>query len=287
MRKAIIGLVMVFVLGLTGAKAWAESFKLPDLPDLLTDEVMALDKKSGAFLWSSLDSFEKGKEKQKEKGKEIEKTFLRYFQKGSGKYGGSKDPIKWEIEGYYYADPYIRPYHSQKKIFSNKGKLLKIDTLYFDAKAGKIYFSSEDKISKKTTRQTFKLEKDIIDKYAMGTALSSYPFAKKKDFTFHYISDEPKVYSLTLHYKGKEKITVPAGTFECYKLEMTVDLGLLGIVSAFVPKTYFWYRVKDQQWIKYEGLESGLGTPYIVMQLAKEPAKTYLPRKKEENSKSK
>jgi hypothetical protein len=235
MRIRFLGLAMVIVFVLMGAQAWAESFRLPDLPDLLTEEVVTTDKKSGAFLWSSLDGFEKGKEKQKENGKEIEKTFVRYSQKGSGKYGGSKDPIKWEIEGYYYADPYIRPYYSKRSIFSEKGKLLEVQTLYFDTKDKKIYFTRED-----------------------------------------------KVYSLTLHYKGTEKITVPAGTFECYKLEMTVDLGLLGIVSAFVPKTYFWYRAKDQQWIKYEGLESGLGTPYIVMQLAEEPVRTYLPRKKSE-----
>jgi hypothetical protein len=280
MKKIIIGflvivsicgfLVIVSIRGLLEGQGWAERFKMPDLPQASTTKVVALDKGSGAFLWQSIST--------NEVGNEGGKVFIRVTQNGSGRYGGSKEPIDWKIVGYYYADPYIRPYYSKKEIYSKSGKLLKADTFNYQYADKKIYFTRENKINNKTAQQTFKFEDDMIDKYILGTAILSYPFDKKRDFNFHYLSDEPKVYSLTLHYRGKEVVTVPAGTFECHKLEMTVDLGLLGIVGAFIPKTYFWYSSGGSiecgepiEWVKYEGLESGLGTPYIVMTLPEKP----------------
>lgn len=262
MKNIIIGiLISVFAFYFVGGGARAERFKMPQMPPVYTDKIIAVDKASGVNLWEAVDTYQVGVENKK--------PFIRFTQNGSGRYGNSKESIEWKTIGYYYADPYIRPYYSKKEIYSKSGKLLKVETFDYQAADKKIYFTREDKLKNKTARQTFKYADDTIDKNIIGYAILSYPFDKKGDFSFHYISDEPKVYSLTLHYRGKEKITVPAGNYECHKLEMTVDLGVLGIVGAFIPKTYFWFSLGEPiEWVKYEGLESGIGTPYIVMSRA-------------------
>jgi hypothetical protein len=35
-----------------------------------------------------------------------------------------------------------------------------------------------------------------------------------------------------------------------------------------LPKTYLWFTVKEPHfWVKYEGLESGFASPYVVMEI--------------------
>ena len=95
----------------------------------------------------------------------------------------------------------------------------------------------------------------------------SYPFDRKSDFIFPMLTNEPAYYSMTLVNKGIDTLTVNGATIECYKLQMIPDLGFLGIFAPFVPKTYFWYKAASpHEFVRYEGLESGLNTPYIVMQ---------------------
>ena len=160
--------------------------------------------------------------------------------------------------------------YQEKRVFSNQGKLLKVEILQYDDEDKNIYFRREDKVNNKIEKQIFKFENDVVDKYILGLAIQGYDFQRKQDFAFHYLSDEPKIYSNTLIYRDQEKVTVPAGEFDCHKVELTVNLGALGFVGAFLPKIYFWYSdSKPAEWIKYEGLESGLGTPYVLMQLDK------------------
>lgn len=258
MKKIAIVLSALVFLSLS---VKAQTFKLANIPELVENKIITLDKESGKKMWQS--------EVQYQLVSEDGEKYIRYTEKGRGLYGSSKALIEWEVLGFYYVEPYIRPYYSEKKIYSDTGKLLKVETLQYNAEDKKIYFRGEDKVKNKVEKQTFNFEDDVVDKYILGLALQGYDFQGKQNFTFHYLSDEPKMYSNTLVYRDKETVTVPAGSFDCHKVELTVNLGALGFVGAFLPKIYFWYSDTDQPaWIKYEGLESGLGTPYVLMQLA-------------------
>jgi hypothetical protein len=58
------------------------------------------------------------------------------------------------------------------------------------------------------------------------------------------------------------------GDIDCYKVELVPHLGILNLVKAFFPKTYLWFSVAPPHfWVKYEGLEEGLGTPQVVVDL--------------------
>jgi len=82
------------------------------------------------------------------------------------------------------------------------------------------------------------------------------------------LSNEPKIYSVTLENRGKERVKTSAGEFECYKLEVVPHVGMLNVFRAFFPKAYFWFTVAPPHfWVKYEGPQDGPGTPDIVMQL--------------------
>jgi len=47
-------------------------------------------------------------------------------------------------------------------------------------------------------------------------------------------------------------------------------MGAINLFSSFFPKTYFWVSAAEpREIIRYEGLESALGTPYITLDISK------------------
>ena len=84
----------------------------------------------------------------------------------------------------------------------------------------------------------------------------------------HFLSNEPKLYEVTFESRGRETVRTPAGSFECYKIEVVPHLGALNFAKMFVAKSYFWFTVAaPHKWVRYDGYENGPGTPRIRMEL--------------------
>jgi hypothetical protein len=135
----------------------------------------------------------------------------------------------------------------------------------YDVKNKKVLVRNDGK------EKVFTLRDDMIGTEFIFLAVANYPFDEKRDFVFYLLTSEPTVYPMTLKYIGEETITSAAGkAVDCYKIQMIPDLGFLNVVGAFVPKTYFWYtKSAPRQFVRYEGLDGGLGDPYIVREAAK------------------
>ena len=116
----------------------------------------------------------------------------------------------------------------------------------------------------------FELRSNTIDKHLLAVALMAYPFEQKDKIKINLLTHEPALYPADIEYRGKEKIKVMGREIECYKLEMLFDVGLLNIFRVFIPKFYFWYAVDPPHYfMRYEGLEDGLNTPYVVIDVTK------------------
>jgi hypothetical protein len=94
-------------------------------------------------------------------------------------------------------------------------------------------------------------------------SLSGFPFEQKDKVVMNvYMFEYGNVLPLRAVYQGKEKIKVPAGEFECYKLELAVD----GVLGFFAPDKYYLYytvaaphhfvrfyqKVDDDSWLANE-----------------------------------
>jgi hypothetical protein len=250
--------LLILALLLASNLALAENFATPSIPQTTRTKVTATEKNSGKKLWNATQT----RELINDNGK----IFIRIVEEGKGNYNGSKVPLEWKFEGYYYTQPNLHPYYSSHKVFSEAGALQLAENLVYDQGAKKVLYSRQD--NGKLSNKTLMFYEDLIDNYLLATAMISYPFKEKRNFKFHQITEDQSIYLATISYKGKEKVTVPAGTFDCHKVELTVDLGPLGFVGAFLPKLYFWFADTDSPFfVKYEGLESGLGTPYVIIEL--------------------
>lgn len=213
----------------------------------------ARDKASGEDLWQSVIEVQRIEHEGD--------PYLYIKEEGAGIYGKDKKYKSWVSEAYYlYKDGRATPYQTKLVYKDREGKILQTVTKIYDPEAKKaiVRLNGEEK--------RFDFEADLIDKELLGTALQNYPFAQKRDVEFHLITNEPTRYKITVKYRGTEKIEVDGKEVACHKLQMIPDLGLLNVLGAFVPKTYFWYRIDPpHDYVRYEGLESGLGTPYIIL----------------------
>ena len=81
------------------------------------------------------------------------------------------------------------------------------------------------------------------------------------------MTHEPSLQKMIVKYKGEETLKNGEDILECYKLQMIPDLGVLKALDIFIPKIYFWYESKPpHNFVRYEGLEGGLGSPYIILE---------------------
>jgi len=247
-----ISLILLISFALTGM-AYAEIFKITHISEK-PKEIRAYLKDNNMYLWHSKNvaaTYKAGG-----------KTYLRITEDGTGQYGNDKKYKTWHAESVYlYENNTIVPRSSYLEFKDRDGVTVGLMKTVFDRKENII------KCKLLNERKEFEFKEGLIDKNGLGTALMNYPYGRKEDFIFPMLTNEPAFYNMTLVNKSVDVLMVNSKAVECYKVQMIPDLGFLGIFAPFVPKTYFWYKAAyPHEFVRYEGLESGLNTPYIVMQ---------------------
>lgn len=134
---------------------------------------------------------------------------------------------------------------SEKRI--NK-KNNSVEEYYENYGNGKIHFFNKEKGIDKDFNNT---DKNIYSRYAYFISFRGFPFETSKSVTFDtYMFEYGDALSMKVTVLSKQTVTVKAGTFECYKMELAVA----GWLSLFAPfKSYLYFTVGGaHQFIKYE-----------------------------------
>lgn len=217
-------------------------------------KIVAYDKSTGSLRWQCTLSTIKTNFNGK--------PFYYTEENGKGNFGNNNSYKTWKVMGYYQISAGgVTPYEVKQTMKDAGGKtVLSLDKSY-NAKEGKIVCNVNG------TEKVFDFNKTTMDKDLIGRVLANFPFETGDDVNFYLMTHEPALYNITMKNRGKETITLNGKIMECYKIELVPDLGALSLLGAFVPKTYFWYTTSTpHKFMRYEGLESGLGTPVIVME---------------------
>jgi len=108
-------------------------------------------------------------------------------------------------------------------------------------------------------------EMKLADFSVLTHVLRGFPFTKLEKLKIGYFGEQRKSsYSMSVKYKGREKITITCGTFDCYKLEFGMD----GFFGTFLPKMNAWYTVEAAHYlVYYEGPDGPPGTPRRIMEM--------------------
>jgi hypothetical protein len=119
---------------------------------------------------------------------------------------------------------------------------------YYRPSKNKVYFYNRDKSIDNVFDQN---DLNIYSRYAYFMSLRGFPFEKEDEVRFKsYMNEYGNALTMRTIYKGKEKIKVPAGVFECYKLEMSVA----GWQSNFAKDKYYLYFTvaKPHYFVKFD-----------------------------------
>ncbi len=186
-------------------------------------------------------------------------TFIYFTEEGKEciKEGKCKT---WISSGFSYLDG--TPYWIKVTLKDSQGKAIENVEKFYDRENKEVICNVNKKIKE------FEFKENLVDKQNIVIFLMNYPFEEKRNLDFYLLTHDPALYKLNLKFRGKEKIRIKDREIECYKLEMLPDLGFFNFFRVFIPKTYFWFETSPPHYfVRYEGLESGIGTPYVVTEL--------------------
>ena len=250
----------VAALLLSSASASMEVLKPP--PSANTEKgTTTTSLKSGPLRWKS----EWTMERQSGSGQRT----VRFTEKGSGRYSGFDREVRWSIETTWTAEEAFRPVRTEHTVTDMAGKPLVRELKSFNFDQGTVDIEREDLSSGSRSRRSLSIPADTLTVDGIAGALRSLPFERSRPVELHLLSNEPRLYDVSLEVRGRERVRTPAGEFECYKVELRPGLGVLNLFGFLVPKAYFWFTVDSPHyWVRYEGPENGRGTPQVVMDLA-------------------
>ena len=252
-RKAMVISFLVTVI----VASLGYGFEMPVPSDYAEGSYHCLEKDSGTERWRV--------DWRMEKVQKDGKIILEIKENGYGIYGNREEKISWYMETFLEYDDSLQTIRSRKEIRNIEEEAIEIVSKKFDVEQGVVEFERKDLISDKVYGHSFEPGSTVIGPENIALALQGTDLAEGYKTDFYLCTDEPKLYEVTAKCSRKEKIVVAEKEVECYKVEIIFHLGIWKI---FVPKMYFWYTVdKPHRWIRYEGLESGRGTPQVVMEV--------------------
>ena len=197
---------------------------------------------------------------------------VRFTETGHGLYSPYSQPIQWELEAVWTASNSFHPLRFKKTIKGMNGQTIATENKTFNVAAGTARFERKREGLAAEVKE-FRTPSDTLTVEGIAGILRFLPFENRRPFAIHFLTNEPRLYEMRLSIRGKERIKTPAGEVECYRVELSPNLGVLNIIRSFVPKARFWFSVESPHyWVRYEGPENGAGSPEIVMSL-----KTYQP----------
>lgn len=174
----------------------------------------------------------------------------------------------WQSVAVWKAEDEFIPIESETRIKDLSGKLVMVDQKKFNHKNETAVFSREDLYLDSYKRKLYDITPDTLIVEGISFALRTLPFGTENIVKAKILSNEPELYSVEYKQSGVETIQTPNGKVECYKVEIIPKLGIIGVFKVLFPKTYFWFTVDaPHKWVRYQGLENGIDTPEVIMQV--------------------
>jgi hypothetical protein len=198
-----------------------------------------------------------------------ENTYL-LREKGIGNYGEFQD-IKWEAESkIQLRDNLLCPIYTITNVTDKQGVHKFSLRQDYDYQNQKIILLKTDAQQNVIDSAEFPLKNNTVDFITLVFSLK--PLAQKQGpketIRFNLLSIEPQLYKIIARFEKEEKIKIGGRELEALKMRLTVDKSMLNLVLPSSFQTLFiWYeKTPPHAWLKYEGLESGKNSPYVIIE---------------------
>jgi hypothetical protein len=192
---------------------------------------------------------------------------VRFTETGRGRYTPFRENVQWSLQAIWTAENIFTPLRVEKTFTDASGRALLTEKKTIDKSAMKARFERVRTGERPETKSLPITPATLVSEGIAGV-LRFLPFDHWRPFKAQLLTNEPQIYDMKIEIRAKERIKTPAGVFECYKIELVPQLGILNVVRPFAPKAYFWFTVAPPHfWVRYEGPETSPSSPHIVMEL--------------------
>ena len=248
------------VLALGSAAPALAPIPLPPLADQESGRYRARDATTGADLW--------------EVAWEVRKTVqdgapvFDFAEQGRG-FRQPELPSTWTMQmqiALWAPDPHLT---ADREAQAADGTPRLRERRDFDYARGQGAIRTTDVRTGETTTTTVALTAHTVPPELMGAALRVVPDRPGQRLRVDVPLRNGFVLGLDARVVGQEDVTVPAGTFPCYKIRLdpTGVAGMVGTVLRF-PPILMWHTVAAPHvWVKYQGPEAGPRSREIVREL--------------------
>lgn len=191
-------------------------------------------------------------------------------EKAEGIYSGFNGRISWVARmEFERTDDSIRPMRLEKRVFDERGGLIRIEKQEFDLAHNTGTCTHEEPERNVFRTRNFKFDKDVVTRLSLGLYAQKFLENGKTSERVQMVSEEPNVYDIELRLLGKETIEVNGRKMTAYRLCIDPYLGFLGLAKVFLPKAYAWHSAGPKYgWLRYAGPEGGIISAKVEVTVA-------------------
>ncbi len=196
-------------------------------------------------------------------------SVFRVREDGAGR-RGRPEPTRWTVSMEVDTSPGHEVFSAVRDLRDPSDHPLETQRRALNFRAGTGSVTVVDHRTHAERSESFSLDETAIPVELLPMQLRALSDAPERRLRFQLVTREGKTIPMSARIVGQETISTPAGSFAAYKTELAVT-GFRGVVGQLVlPAMYMWHRVDPPHaWLRYRGLDGGIGSAEVVMELVK------------------
>ncbi len=258
--RALVGCA----LGALAASAGFAAALAPHVPPMAAverGEYRARDARTGEGLWRHAWTAERTTQDGR--------TLIRVAQNGRGRREGPAPTVWTSAMHVWLSAEHVRLI-SRREIRDHLGALVEVEERTLDSAAGTGQITLVDAASGRTSLRSIAVSRMTTDAEMLPMELRLLIARGEHRMRFELVAEEGTLVGMEAKIVGRERVDVPAGVFDCYRIDLRAT-GALGAVARLVlPGISMWHTVAAPHfWVKYRGPAGGVGSREIVRELTR------------------
>ena len=253
-------LALLTVLAAAGPAAPAERFPMPPVAEVERGAYRARDLQTGRALWEG--DWLLSRETR------AGRTLVDLQENGKGirdSPGGTVWTERMSLD-LWGPHPALT---ASREVRNADGRLVHRGQRVFDFELGSGQQVREDVQTGTTTVRAVSLTAQAIPTELLSAILRLLPAARDQQMQFDLVTGEGRLVGMHARVVGRERVTVPAGTFDSFKVQLE-PTGFLAVLATLRGPLYMWHTVAAPHvWVKYQGPDGSPGVQPVVRELVR------------------
>ena len=200
------------------------------------------------------------------------RTEVEINEQGAGQPWRYKEPITWKKRMVFQPEPGMVVESLEGTRWTADGKVLSEVDMHRDASSGKVTYVDSD-AGRKPVSGVFPSKPETLPDELLFYWARTLPFDRSalgqpvtEGCTL--VLSPTRQFHMDAKVRGTEVVTTPAGTFSCWRVDLSPRLA--GPLKALAPKMALWCSTDPPHyWVRYKGPVGGPGSPTAIIELVK------------------